>query len=144
MAAEKIRVLMAKPGLDGHELGAVIVARALRDAGMEVIYTGLHQAPEQIVAAAIQEDVQVIGTSIYSGAHLGLMERIVAELKRRGALGQFLLLVGGPIPPGDASKLKAMGVDEVFSSRSPIESIVRYIEEHVPLNLRQIISSTEP
>lgn len=143
MAAEKIRVLMAKPGLDGHELGAVTVARALRDAGMEVIYTGLHQAPEQIVAAAIQEDVQVIGTSIYSGAHLGLMARIVAELKRRGALGQFLLLVGGPIPPVDASKLKAMGVDEVFSSRSPMESIVRYIEQHVPLNLRQSISSTE-
>ena len=140
MAAEKIRVLMAKPGLDGHELGAVIVARALRDAGMEVIYTGLHQVPEQIVAAAIQEDVQVIGTSIYSGAHLALMERIVAELKRRGALGQFLLLVGGPIPPVDASKLKAMGVDEVFSSRSPTESIVRYIEQHVALNLRQIIS----
>ena len=131
MAAEKIRVLIAKPGLDGHELGAVVVARALRDAGMEVIYTGLHQAPEQIVAAAIQEDVQVIGTSIYSGAHLGLMERIVAELKRRGALGQFLLLVGGPIPPADAPKLKAMGVDEIFSSRSPMERIIQYIEEHV-------------
>ena len=131
MAAAKIRVLIAKPGLDGHELGAVVVARALRDAGMEVIYTGLHQAPEQIVAAAIQEDVQVIGTSIYSGAHLALMERIVAELKRRGALGQFLLLVGGPIPPVDASKLKAMGVDEIFSSRSPMERIIQYIEEHV-------------
>lgn len=132
MAADKIRVLIAKPGLDGHELGAVVVARALRDAGMEVIYTGLHQAPEQVVAAAIQEDVQVIGSSIYSGAHLGLMERIVAELKQRGAFGSFLLLVGGPIPPEDATKLKAMGVDEVFSSRSPIESIVKYIEEHVP------------
>jgi len=132
MSAAKIRVLMAKPGLDGHELGAVTVARALRDAGMEVIYTGLHQVPEQIAAAAIQEDVQVIGTSIYSGSHLGLMERVVAELKRRGAFGQFLLLVGGPIPPSDVSKLKAMGVDEVFSSRSPMASIVRYIEEHAP------------
>lgn len=132
MSAERIRILMSKPGLDGHELGAVIVSRGLRDAGMEVIYTGLHQTPEQIVAAAIQEDVQVIGASIYSGSHLRLMERIVDELKHREVFGQFLLLVGGPIPSEDAAKLKAMGVDEVFASRSPIESIVQYIQEHVP------------
>jgi methylmalonyl-CoA mutase C-terminal domain/subunit len=132
MSAEKIRVLMAKPGLDGHELGAVTVARALRDAGMEVIYTGLHQTPEQIAAAAIQEDVQVVGVSIYSGSHVGVMERIIAELKRREAFGQFLLLVGGPIPPEDVQRLRTMGVDEVFSSRSPMESIVQYIEAHTP------------
>lgn len=128
MPAERIRVLMSKPGLDGHELGVVTVARGLRDAGMEVIYTGLHQKPEQIVAAAIQEDVQVIGASIYSGSHLGLMERLVAELKHREVFGQFLLIVGGPIPPEDVAKLKMIGVNEVFASRSSIESIIQYIE----------------
>ena len=132
MPAERIRVLMCKPGLDGHELGVVTVARGLRDAGMEVIYTGLHQRPEQIVAAAIQEDVQVIGASIHSGTHLRLTERIVAELKNREVFGQFLLLVGGPIPPEDVTKLRAIGVDEVFPSRSTIDSIIRYIETNGP------------
>ncbi len=132
MSDQRIRVLIAKPGLDGHELGAVTVARGLRDAGMEVIYTGLHQRPEHIAAAAIQEDVQVIGISVYCGAHIGDARRMVAELKRRGSFGQFLLLVGGPIPPSDVPELKAIGIDEVFSSRSPMSSIVSYIEEHAP------------
>ena len=122
---------MAKPGLDSHEMGAVIVAKGLRDAGMEVVYTGLFQSPGQIVSAAIQEDVDVIGTSIYSGAHLILMRKISELIKERvSGDKKFLLIVGGPIPPADIPKLKGMGVDEVFSSRSKIEDMVKFIEEH--------------
>lgn len=128
----KIRVLIAKPGLDGHELGAIAVARGLRDAGAEVIYTGLHQTPEQIVAAAIQEDVDVIGASIYSGSHLKLMEKIIDSLKEKGVANQFLLIVGGPIPLEDVPKLKAMGVAEVFGSRTPIEEIADFLKDRIP------------
>ncbi|TAK31593.1 MAG: methylmalonyl-CoA mutase [Chloroflexota bacterium] len=130
--AKRIRVLMAKTGLDGHELGAVVVARGLRDAGMEVIYTGMHRLPEEIAETALQEDVQVVGVSIYCGTHVSLMAKVIAELKRQKIFGACLLLVGGPIPLGDARKLKEMGVDEVFSSRASIDSIVGYIKERVP------------
>jgi len=129
----KIRVLIAKPGLDGHELGAISVAHALRDAGMEVVYTGLHQTSDQIVAAAIQEDVEVIGASIYSGAHVGLMRKLMEKLKEKGVAGQFLVLVGGAIPLDDVPRLKGLGVAEVFSSRSAAADIVNYIREHAPV-----------
>ncbi len=133
MSEKKIRVLMTKPGLDGHEIGAVVVARGLRDAGMEVIYTGLFQTPEKIVATAIQEDVDVIGCSIYSGAHQVLMRKINKIIKEKvGSDKKFLVLVGGPIVPADIPKLKKVGVDEVFSSRARMEDIVKFIEEHVP------------
>ena len=131
----RIRVLIAKPGLDGHELGAIVVAKGLRDAGMEVVYTGLHQTSEQIVASAIQEDVDVIGTSIYSGAYLVLMNQITKLIKEKVPVDKkFLLIVGGPIPPADVPKLKEIGVDEVFSSRSKIEEIVKFIKGHAPSN----------
>lgn len=130
---DKIRVLIAKPGLDGHELGAIAVAHALRDAGMEVVYTGLHQTADQIVAAAIQEDVDVIGASIYSGAHVGLMRKLMDKLKEKGVAGQFLVLVGGAIPLDDVPALKGFGVAEVFSSRSAPEDIIKFIREHAPV-----------
>ena len=131
MSEKKIRVLIAKPGLDGHEIGAVVVAKGLRDAGMEVIYTGLFQTPEKIVAAAIQEDVDVIGCSIYSGAHQVLMRKISELIKEKVSSDKkFLVIAGGPIPPGDISKLKEIGVDEAFSSRSKMEDIVKFIREH--------------
>ena len=130
-----IKVLIAKPGLDGHELGAIIVIKGLRDAGMEVVYTGLHQTPEQIVASAIQEDVDVIGTSIYSGAYLVLMKKIMKLIKEKvPGNKRFLIIVGGPIPPADIPELKKIGVDGVFSSRSKIEDIVKFIKDHVPSN----------
>ena len=129
----KIRVLVAKPGLDGHELGAIVVARGLRDAGMEVVYTGLHQTPEQLVVSAIQEDVAVIGCSIYCGAHSVLMSRIMKLIKEKVPSDRRLLVIlGGPIPPADIPELKEMGVDEVFSSRSKIEDIVGFIRDRVP------------
>jgi methylmalonyl-CoA mutase C-terminal domain/subunit len=132
MSEKKIKVLMAKPGLDGHEVGAVIVAMGLRDAGMEVVYTGLYQTPEQIVATAIQEDADVIGCSILSGAHLVLMRKINELIKEKvGGAKKFLVIVGGPIPPADIPKLKQIGVNEVFSSRSKIEDIVKFVKEHV-------------
>ena len=113
MAEKKIRVLVAKPGLDGHDRGAKVIARALRDAGMEVIYTGLRQTPEQIVAAALQEDVDVIGLSVLSGAHISLTEKIIAKLKEQNAEDK-MVLVGGTILDKDVPKLKTMGVAEVF------------------------------
>jgi methylmalonyl-CoA mutase C-terminal domain/subunit len=131
MTEGKIRVLIAKPGLDGHELGAVVVARGLSEAGMEVIYTGLHQTPEQIVSAAIQEDADVIGVSIYSGAHLGLMQKIMDQLKAGGVKQNFLVIVGGPIPLEDIPQLKALGVAEVFSSRTPVEKIAQFIKNSI-------------
>ena len=132
MSEKRIRALIAKPGLDGHEMGAVIVAKGLRDAGMEVVYTGLFQTPEKIVAAAIQEDVDVIGCSIYSGAHLVLMRKVSELIKEKvGSDKKFLVIAGGPIPPGDIPRLRGIGVDEVFSSRSKMEDIVKYIKEHV-------------
>jgi len=135
MPEKIIKVLIAKPGLDGHELGAIVVATRLRDAGMEVVYTGLHQTPVQIVASAIQDDVDVIGTSIHCGAHLVLMKKIMKLIKERvPGDKKFLVIAGGPIPPADSFKLKEIGVDEVFSSGSKIEDIVKFIKDHVPTN----------
>jgi methylmalonyl-CoA mutase C-terminal domain/subunit len=128
MAEKKIRVLVAKPGLDGHDRGAKIIARALRDAGMEVIYTGLRQTPDQIVAAALQEDVDVIGLSVLSGAHLSLTEKIISRLKENKA-EEKMVLVGGTILAKDVDKLKAMGVAEVFSTGSRLEDPINFIKE---------------
>ncbi|MAE68910.1 MAG: methylmalonyl-CoA mutase [Gemmatimonadetes bacterium] len=125
-----IRVLIGKPGLDGHDRGAKIVARALRDAGMEVIYTGLHQTPEMIVSAALQEDVQAIGLSILSGAHLTLFERTKSLMDERGC-GDIILFGGGIIPGDDAEALVAMGVDAVFTPGTPTGKIVEYVKAAV-------------
>jgi methylmalonyl-CoA mutase, C-terminal domain len=125
-----IRVLVAKPGLDGHDRGAKIIARALRDAGMEVIYTGLRQTPEMIVNAALQEDVQVIGLSILSGAHNAIMPRIM-ELLREKEMTDVLVVVGGIIPDEDANELKKIGVAEVFQPGASLEKIVSFIRESV-------------
>lgn len=127
MPNRKIRVVIAKPGLDGHDRGAKIVARALRDAGMEVIYTGLRQSPEQIVAAAEQEDADVIGLSILSGAHLPICRRILEILREKGIDG-IRIFVGGIIPSQDIPELKALGVAEVFLPGASTEDIVRMVE----------------
>ncbi len=126
MGERKIRVLMAKCGLDGHDRGVKVVARALRDAGMEVIYTGLHQTAEQVAAAAIQEDVDVIGLSILSGAHMTIFPKLLALLQERGA-GDILVVGGGTILPEDIRALKAMGVAEVFVPDTPLQDIVTFI-----------------
>ena len=126
MGERKIRVLMAKCGLDGHDRGVKVVARALRDAGMEVIYTGLHQTPEQVVAAAVQEDVDVIGLSILSGAHMTVFPKLLALLRERGA-GDILVVGGGTMLPEDIQALKAMGVAEVFVPDTPLQDIVTFI-----------------
>jgi methylmalonyl-CoA mutase C-terminal domain/subunit len=126
----KTRILIAKPGLDGHDRGAKIVARALRDAGMEVIYTGLRQTPEQIVTAAVQEDVNAIGISILSGAHNTIVPRI-CELMRAEGLDDVLLVVGGIIPDEDIPPLKQAGVSEVFQPGASTQDIVEFIREHV-------------
>ena len=126
-----IRVLVAKPGLDGHDRGAKVVARALRDAGFEVIYTGLHQTPEMIVNSAIQEDVQVIGLSILSGAHLVLVPEVVRRLSEAG-LSDVLLVVGGIIPDEDVQALRASGVHMVFTPGTPLPEVVAYIRENAP------------
>ncbi|TLZ69894.1 MAG: cobalamin B12-binding domain-containing protein [Methanobacteriota archaeon] len=123
--AKKIRVLIAKPGLDGHDRGAKVVARALRDAGMEVIYTGLRQSPEDIVEAAIQEDVDAIGLSSLSGAHMALFPDVVKLLKKRGA-GDIVVVGGGIIPDEDVAKLKRAGVRAVFGPGTPLAEIVEY------------------
>jgi len=128
---KRIRVLVAKPGLDGHDRGAKIVARALRDAGMEVIYTGLRQTPEQIVNAALQEDVDAIGISILSGAHNTIVPRICELLKSQG-LGEVLLIVGGIIPDGDIARLKQLGVAEVFQPGASTQEIIDFIRTRVP------------
>jgi len=127
---KRIRVLVAKPGLDGHDRGAKIVARALRDAGMEVIYTGLRQTPEQIARAAVQEDVDAIGISILSGAHNTIVPRI-CELLRAEGMTDVLLIVGGIIPEEDIPGLKAQGVAEVFQPGASTQDIVEFIREHV-------------
>jgi methylmalonyl-CoA mutase C-terminal domain/subunit len=124
--ARKIRVVVAKPGLDGHDRGAKIVARALRDAGMEVIYTGLHQTPEQIVETAIQEDADAVGISILSGAHMTLVPRIVEGLRENGA-EDVLVVVGGTIPQDDADELRAQGVAEVFGPGATTSDIVDFL-----------------
>src|SRR3954447_12742650 len=126
-----IRVLVAKPGLDGHDRGAKVIARALRDAGMEVIYTGLRQTPEMIVNAALQEDVQVIGLSILSGAHNAIVPRILDLLRDRG-MEDVLVLVGGIIPDEDAADLKTLGVAEIFQPGASLDSIVKFIRERAP------------
>jgi methylmalonyl-CoA mutase C-terminal domain/subunit len=128
--SQPIRVLVAKPGLDGHDRGAKIIARALRDAGMEVIYTGLRQTPEMIVNAALQEDVQVIGLSILSGAHNAIIPRLM-ELLREKEMTDVLVVLGGIIPDDDAEQLRAQGVAAVFQPGSSLEEIVRFIREHV-------------
>lgn len=125
-----IRVLVAKPGLDSHDRGAKVIARALRDAGMEVIYTGLHQTPAQIVEAAVQEDVDVVAVSILSGAHMTLLPKIAAGLRAEG-LGDVLLLAGGIIPEEDVPALKEAGVAEVFGPGTDTAVIVGYIQDHV-------------
>jgi methylmalonyl-CoA mutase cobalamin-binding domain/chain len=130
--ARKIRVVIAKPGLDGHDRGAKIIARALRDAGMEVIYTGLHQTPEQIVETAIQEDADAVGISILSGAHMTLVPRILAGLRDNG-VDDVLVVVGGTIPKDDVTTLKEQGVAEVFTPGAPVSQIVDFLKEHVPV-----------
>ncbi len=128
--SRKIRVVVAKPGLDGHDRGAKIIARALRDAGMEVIYTGLHQTPEQIAATVIQEDADAVGLSILSGAHMTLVPRIV-ELLREQDAEEVVLTVGGTIPAEDITELKELGVAEVFTPGSSTDEIVEFIESAV-------------
>jgi methylmalonyl-CoA mutase C-terminal domain/subunit len=124
--ASPLRVVIAKPGLDGHDRGAKVIARALRDAGMEVIYTGLHQTPEQIVETAIQEDADAVGISILSGAHMTLVPRIVELLRERGA-GEVRVVVGGTIPAEDIAELKSLGVAEVFTPGAPTNAIVEFL-----------------
>ncbi len=130
--ARKIRVVIAKPGLDGHDRGAKIIARALRDAGMEVIYTGLHQTPEQIVETAIQEDADAVGISILSGAHMTLVPRILDGLRSNGA-DEVLVVVGGTIPMEDADELKRLGVAQVFTPGAPTTEIVDFLKGQVPV-----------
>jgi methylmalonyl-CoA mutase cobalamin-binding domain/chain len=126
---ERLRVLVAKPGLDGHDRGAKVIARAFRDAGFEVIYTGLRQTPEQIVNAALQEDADVVGLSVLSGAHMTLCTRIMELMKKEG-LSEVLVVVGGIIPDQDVPKLNALGISEVFQPGASTEDIVKYVREH--------------
>ena len=130
MSDRKIRVLVAKPGLDGHDRGAQVIARALRDAGIEVIYTGLRQTPEMIAAAALQEDVDAVGISILSGAHNTLCPRIV-DLLRESGMNDTLVLVGGIVPQEDIADLKAKGVSEIFPPGTSTEDIVTFIRQNV-------------
>jgi methylmalonyl-CoA mutase C-terminal domain/subunit len=129
--ARTIRVVVAKVGLDGHDRGAKIIARALRDAGMEVIYTGLHQTPEQVVETAIQEDADAIGISILSGAHMTLIPRIIELLKENEA-EDILVFCGGTIPKDDIPKLKEAGVGEIFTPGTPTKKAVEYVQHTVP------------
>ena len=129
--SKKIRVLVAKPGLDGHDRGAKVIARALRDAGFEVIYTGLHQTPEMVINAAIEEDVHVIGLSILSGAHNALVPEIMDGIKKEG-LTDTLFIVGGIIPDEDIPGLKAMGVNMVFTPGASLQEVVDYIRTNAP------------
>jgi methylmalonyl-CoA mutase C-terminal domain/subunit len=130
--ARKIRVVIAKPGLDGHDRGAKIIARALRDAGMEVIYTGLHQTPEQIVETAVQEDADAVGISILSGAHMTLVPRIL-ELLKENEVEDVLVVVGGTIPREDAEELERQGVAGIFTPGVPTGEIVAFIRDRVPV-----------
>ena len=127
-ASRKIRVVVAKPGLDGHDRGAKIIARALRDAGMEVIYTGLHQTPEQIVETVLQEDADAVGLSILSGAHMTLVPKVVRLLDEQDA-GDVVVTVGGTIPDQDIPQLKELGVAEVFTPGAPTQAIVDFIRD---------------
>jgi methylmalonyl-CoA mutase, C-terminal domain len=130
MADRKIRVVVAKPGLDGHDRGAKIIARALRDAGMEVIYTGLHQTPEQIVETVLQEDADAVGLSILSGAHMTLVPKVV-ELLREQEAGDVLVTVGGTIPSDDIDELKRLGVAEVFTPGASTQAIIDFLYSSV-------------
>jgi methylmalonyl-CoA mutase, C-terminal domain len=131
MSAERtVRIVVAKPGLDGHDRGAKIVARALRDAGFEVIYTGLHQTPEQVVATAVQEDADAIGLSVLSGAHNYLFKRVLELLREKGA-DDVAVFGGGIIPPEDIAALKAIGVKEIFTPGTTTQDIVRFVREHI-------------
>ena len=130
MTMRPVRVVVAKPGLDGHDRGAKIVARALRDAGFEVIYTGLHQTPEQIVATAIQEDADAIGLSVLSGAHNYLFKAVLDLLKEKGA-DDIAVFGGGIIPPEDVGELKKIGVKELFGPGTSTQDIVRFVHEHI-------------
>jgi methylmalonyl-CoA mutase C-terminal domain/subunit len=126
----KVRILVAKPGLDGHDRGAKIIARALRDAGFEVIYTGLHQTPEMIASAAVQEDVDAVGMSIMSGAHMTLFPAVIDLLKQRGA-SDIVVFGGGIIPDTDIPELKKAGVAEIFTPGSTTQAIIQWVNEHV-------------
>ncbi|GIH04409.1 methylmalonyl-CoA mutase [Rhizocola hellebori] len=128
--SSRIRVVVAKPGLDGHDRGAKVVARALRDAGMEVIYTGLHQTPEQIVETAIQEDAHAVGLSVLSGAHMTLFPKVVEMLRERGA-GDIVVFGGGIIPDADIPELERLGVAKVFTPGATTQSIVEWVRGHV-------------
>ncbi|HEY1334143.1 MAG TPA: cobalamin B12-binding domain-containing protein [Myxococcaceae bacterium] len=130
MPDRKLRILVAKPGLDGHDRGAKIIARALRDAGMEVIYTGLHQTPEMIVNAAVQEDVDAIGLSIMSGAHMTLFPAVI-DLLRGSKAGDIEVFGGGIIPDDDIPRLKQLGVSEIFTPGSSTQDIVQWIRQHI-------------
>ena len=130
VAERTVRVVVAKPGLDGHDRGAKIVARALRDAGFEVIYTGLHQTPEQVVATALQEDADAIGLSVLSGAHNYLFKRVLELLREKGA-EDVVLFGGGIIPPDDIAALKELGVKELFTPGTSTQDIIRFVREHV-------------
>ena len=130
MPDKKLRILVAKPGLDGHDRGAKIIARALRDAGMEVIYTGLHQTPEMIVNAAVQEDVDAIGLSIMSGAHMTLFPAVI-DLLRGSKAGDIEVFGGGIIPDDDIPRLKKLGVSEIFTPGSSTQDIVQWIRQHI-------------
>ena len=127
---KRIRVIVAKPGLDGHDRGAKIIARALRDPGMEVIYTGLRQTPDQIVTAALQEDADVIGLSILSGAHTTIVPRVVALLKEN-KMDDVLVVLGGIVPDSDIAQMKAVGVAGIFQPGTPLQTIVEFIRSHV-------------
>ncbi len=133
MAEKKIRVVIAKPGLDGHDRGAKIIARALRDAGMEVIYTGLRQTPEMIASAALQEDADVIGLSILSGAHMTICPRLMELLKEK-QMGNALVIIGGIIPDADIPALKQAGIAEVFQPGASTQEIVDFIRSHVQVS----------
>jgi methylmalonyl-CoA mutase C-terminal domain/subunit len=130
MAENRLRILVAKPGLDGHDRGAKIIARALRDGGFEVIYTGLHQTPEMIAEAAVQEDVDAVGLSVLSGAHMTLFPEVLRLLKQRGA-DEIVVFGGGIIPDDDAAKLKQEGVKEIFTPGASTEDIVKWVRENV-------------
>ncbi|MGB3550099.1 MAG: cobalamin B12-binding domain-containing protein [Candidatus Binatus sp.] len=130
MADKRLRILVAKPGLDGHDRGAKIIARALRDGGFEVIYTGLHQTPEMIAEAAVQEDADAVGLSVLSGAHMTLFPEVMRLLRERGA-GEIAVFGGGIIPDDDAVKLKQMGVRQIFTPGASTEDIVKWVRENV-------------
>jgi methylmalonyl-CoA mutase C-terminal domain/subunit len=129
-SAKRIRILVAKPGLDGHDRGARVIARAYRDAGFEVVYTGLHQTPEQIVAAAVQEDVDLVGLSVLSGAHMSLFKRVLELLKANKA-GDVAVIGGGIIPEEDIPKLKKLGIKEIFLPGTSLDKIVGWVKDNV-------------